>query len=141
MKNNTPRYLHLTPEGELPVLEALDHFKAVLVVDVDVLETVRWDISRWLVDAGCKVVIVWGKDAVAWGESIEDAHLEATNYEDLADEDVLIVTSHEDDDLSEAFWYAQHRASHPAHELRDTVIVHLADAARQDELEDAFNDA
>ncbi|MET0320309.1 MAG: hypothetical protein ABW069_06270 [Duganella sp.] len=141
MKNNTPRYLHLAPEGELPVLEALDNFKAVLVVDVDVLETVRWDISRWLVESGCKVAVVWGQGAVAWGESIEDAHLEATDYEDVADEDVLIVTTHEDDDLSEAFWYARHRASHPAHELRDTVIVHIADAPRQDELEEEFNDA
>lgn len=141
MKKNPPRYLHLTPEGELPVLDALDNFKAVLVVDVDVLETVRWDISRWLVESGCKYAMVWGQDAVAWGESIDDAHLEATNYEDVADDDVLITTTHEDDDLSEAFWFARHRASHPAHELHDTLILHLADAPRREEIEDEFHDA
>ncbi len=141
MKKNPPRYLHLAPEAELPVLDALENFKAVLVVDVDVLETVRWDISRWLVESGSKYVMVWGKDAEQWRESIDDAHLEATNYEDLDDADVLITTSHEDDDLSEAFWFAQHRASHPAHELHDTLIVHIADAPRREEIEDEFQDA
>ena len=141
MKKNPPRYLHLAPEAELPVLDALENFKAVLVVDVDVLETVRWDISRWLVESGSKYVMVWGKDAEQWRESIDDAHLEATNYEDLDDADVLITTSHEDDDLSEAFWFAQHRASHPGHELHDTLIVHIAEAPRREEIEDEFHDA
>ena len=141
MKKNPPRYLHLAPEAELPVLDALENFKAVLVVDVDVLETVRWDISRWLVESGSKYVMVWGQGAEQWRESIDDAHLEATNYEDLDDADVVITTTHEDDDLSEAFWFAQHRASHPAHELHDTLIVHIADAPRREEIEDEFHDA
>lgn len=141
MKKNPPRYLHLTPEGELPVLEALDNFKAILVLDGDVLETVRWDISRWLVESGCNYAMVWGRDAAQWQESIDDAHLEATNYEDVDEADLVITTSHEDDDLSEVFWFARHRASHPAHELHDTLIVHIADAPRREEIEDEFHDA
>ncbi|KQQ33565.1 hypothetical protein ASF61_10850 [Duganella sp. Leaf126] len=151
MKKNPPRYLHLAPEAALPALEALDNFKAVLVVEVDVLDTVRWDISRWLVASGCKLAMVWARDAEAWRESIDDAHLEATDYEDLEEADLLIVSAHQaeqegqedgdSEDLDEVFWYARHRASHPAHELHDTLIVHIADAPRREDIEDAFADA
>ncbi|MET0265352.1 MAG: hypothetical protein ABW202_07045, partial [Duganella sp.] len=60
MQKITPRYLHLAPDSALPELAALDNFKAVLVVESDLPETVRWDISRWLVESGCKYALVWG---------------------------------------------------------------------------------
>ena len=141
MQNTTPHYLHLAPGSELPELKALDNFKAVLVADVDVADTVRWDVSRWLMASGCKYALAWGKDAELWRESLDDAHLEATNYDDVADAERVITTAHDDEELDEVFWFARHRATHPAHPLRDTLIVHLADASRREELEQAYRDA
>jgi hypothetical protein len=40
----------------------------------------------------------------------------------------VFVTAHEDEELEEAFWFAQHRAIHPAHDLNTTLILHIADA-------------
>lgn len=141
MQKITPRYLHLAPDSALPELAALDNFKAVLVVESALPDTARWDISRWLVESGCKYALAWGQEAEAWRESLDDAHLEATNYEDVDDADLLISTAHDDEDLSEVFWFARHRATHPAHPLRDTLIVHLADVPRQEQLEAEFRDA
>jgi hypothetical protein len=50
------------------------------------------------------------------------------------------VTAHEEDDLEEVFWFAQHRASHAA-DLKDTLILHLADTPRREELEAQYCDA
>jgi hypothetical protein len=83
---------------------------------------------------------VWGKDSEQWREAIEDASLEAADYEDLPAERQVQVTSHEDDDLDEVFWFAQHRAAHAA-DLKQTLILHLADVPRRDELEAQFRDA
>jgi hypothetical protein len=140
MLNSAPNYRHLSPSSELPSLEGLRQFKAVVVVEADVLETMMWDVSRWLVDSGCLYALVWGKDSEQWREAIEDASLEAADYEDLPAERQVQVTSHEDDDLDEVFWFARHRAAHAA-DLKQTLILHLADVPRRDELEAQFRDA
>jgi hypothetical protein len=68
-------YLHLTPASALPVLEHLAHFKAIIVIEADLLETQMWDISRWLIASGCLYARTWGKDAEAWRAAHEDAAL------------------------------------------------------------------
>lgn len=141
MQKQHLNYIHLPPEGELPALEGKRPFTAIVVVEAGVPEMTMWETARWLVDAGCALALTWGKQCEDWREAIEDAGLEAVNYEEVPDEQSLIVTAHEDEDLSEAFWYARHRAVHPAHELRDTLILHIADVPRRDELEAEYRDA
>ncbi|TFW16344.1 DUF7684 family protein [Duganella callida] len=135
------KYLHLTPDSELPALEGLRQFKAIIIAEAEVHETMMWDISRWLIAEGCQYALAWGKDAEAWREAIDDAALEAVNYEDIPDEQKVLITSHEDDDLDEVFWFARHRAAHPAHELQQTLILHIADAPRREEIEAEYHDA
>jgi hypothetical protein len=140
MQSPAPKYLHLSPDADLPALEGLRQFKTILVIEADVLETVMWDISRWLVESGCLYALAWGKDCEAWHDALDDAYLEATNYEDVPAEQALISTWHEDEDLEEVFWFAKHRAAHPA-DLKQTLLLHIADAPRRDELEAAYSDA
>ena len=51
MQNPAPKYLHLSPDADLPVLEGLHSFKTILVADDEVQETTMWDISRWLIES------------------------------------------------------------------------------------------
>ncbi|MYM98561.1 hypothetical protein GTP90_32425 [Rugamonas sp. FT81W] len=113
----------------------------MLVVEADVAEMTMWETSRWLVESGCALALAWGKECEAWREAIEDASLEAVNYEDVPDEQLLVTTAHEDEDLSEAFWFARHRAVHPAHDLRETLILHIAEQPRREELEAEYREA
>lgn len=138
---NITRYLHLIPDAELPALADQSPYKAVLIVEADVPDMTRWEISRWLVESGCVHAQAWGRDAAAWAESIEDANLEAFNYDGVPPERLVIAAAHEDEELGEAFWYARHRARHPAHELKTTMLLHIADAPRREELEAEFAQA
>ena len=134
------RYLHLAPDSDFPALADLPLFKAILIIDADVAEMTMWETSRALVAAGCLYASVWGTQCEAWHDAIDDAFLEATNYEDVAPEQAVTSTWHEDEELGEVFWFAKHRAVHPA-ELRETLILHIADAPRRDELEAVYRDA
>lgn len=125
----------------MPVLEGLTTFKAIVMVEADVPEMTRWYVSRWLVESGCKYALTWGREAEAWSESIDDAGLEASDYEDVGDDQVVMTTSHEDEELSEVFWFARHRATHKSLELNETLILHIADTPRRDEIEAEFRDA
>lgn len=135
-----PHYLHLSADADLPALK-LPPFLAIVLVEDDVAESWMWDASRWLVESGCRVMLAWGRDAEAWREAVDDAALEAVDYEDVPDERAVIATSHEDEDIEDVFWYARHRASHPAVPLNATLIVHIAPSARKDELESQYADA
>ena len=141
MQRPSIRYLHLAPENDLPALEGLTAFKAIVMVEAEVPEMTRWDVSRWLVESGCRYALAWGDQCDAWRESIDDASLEATDYEDVPEDQQLMATAHEDEDLSEVFWFAKHRASHPALELPETLILHIADEPRREEIEAEFRDA
>jgi hypothetical protein len=141
MSTSKLRYLHLTPDGELPPLEGLARFKAVLIADAEVAEMTMWETARTLIDSGCLYALTWGRDCEAWHDAIGDAYLEATDYEEVPAERQVLTTWHDDEELEEVFWFARHRAAHPAHELRDTLLLHIADAPRREELEAQFNDA
>ncbi|WP_373988662.1 hypothetical protein [Duganella sp. BuS-21] len=141
MQSPAPKYLHLSPDADLPALEGLPQFKAIVVVEADLDETMMWDVSRWLIESACLYALAWGKGCEAWREAIEDAALEAVDYEDVPEAQKVIITAHDDEDLEEVFWFARHRAVHPAHDLTTTLIVHLADSPRRDELEAMYHDA
>lgn len=136
----TVNYLHLLPDGSRPHMMDTVPFMAILVADEDVSQMWLWETSRWLVEAGCRVLLAWGKDAQVWSEAVDDAAaeaLDAATPEDAEDQ-AVVTTSHEDEDLEELFWFARHRAAHPALTLDKTLIVHVAAGPRREELEAAW---
>lgn len=135
MHKTPPTYLQLRPEGELPQLDRLAPFIAVLAVDEIVPEMWQWEVSRWLVASGCRYLLAWGKNCDSWAESVDDANLEAFDYEDIPADKVVMTTTHEDEELEEVFWFAKNRARHPALALGTTVVLHIAERGRRDEFE------
>ena len=133
-------YLHLPPSGD-PSVPDLPPFLAILVVESDADEMWRFDLCRRLAASGCRYLLAWGRDCEAWRESAEDAFLEATDYEDVAPEHALLTTAHEDEDLDEVFWFARHRAVHPALPLDTVLILHVADTPDRERLTQAYRDA
>jgi hypothetical protein len=133
-------YLHLHADSELPELQ-LPPFLAIVLVEDEVAESWMWDVSRWLVASSCRYALAWGRDCEAWHDAIDDASLEAFDYEDVPADRVVMTTWHEDEDIEDVFWFARHRASHPDVPLSATLILHIAPAARKDELEARYADA
>jgi hypothetical protein len=141
MQKKTLTYLQLPPGGEAPNLDHLSPFLAILLAEEEVDELWQAEISRRLVAAGCRYLLAWGKDCEAWHDMVEDAALEAFDYEEVPDEHAVIATWHEDEDLEEVFWFAKHRAAHPSHTFKTTVILDIGARQRKEEIEQAYADA
>lgn len=135
MAQPTLSYLHIRPHEDLPPIDRYPPFLAVLVVDAVCDEMWRWDACRWLAASQCRYLAAWGEACEDWAESALDAQLEAFDYEDIPAEKLLMTTSHEDEDLEEVFWFARHKARHPALQLGQAVIIHIAERGRKQELE------
>jgi hypothetical protein len=143
MHRQTAAYLHLPPDADLPDLGNRPPFLAIVVAEDDVAEMWMWDVARWLVASGARYVQAWGKDAEAWHDAMDDAVLEAFDYEEIPEDRRLMTTWHEpdDEDIDEVFWFAKHRAAHPVLPLDAVLIVHIADAPRREAIEAAYADA
>jgi len=139
----TVNYLHLLPDGDLPHMMDPVPFLAIVIADEEVSQMWQWEASRWLVDAGCRVLLAWGKDAEAWADAVQEAGHEAFNYDDIPDDRVVLATAHdgEEEDLDEVLWFARHRAAHPVCTLNKTLIVHVAASPRREALEAAWTAA
>jgi hypothetical protein len=141
MQKKILTYLQLPPDSDLPALDHLSPFLAIVLSEEDASELWQAELSRWLVASGCRYVLTWGKDGEAWRDMVEDAALEAFDYEDVPEEHTVIATWHEDEEREEVFWFAKHRASHPSHSFKATVILDISSRSRKDEIEAEFADA
>ena len=141
MQNKILTYLQLPPGSAPPALDHLSPFLAIVLAEEEADELWQADICRWLVASGCRYLLAWGKDCEAWHDMVEDAALEAFDYEDVPAEHAVIATWHEDEDREEVFWFARHRAAHPSHSFNATVILDISLLNRKDEIEQEYADA
>lgn len=141
MHKPPPTYLQIRPGGELPDISRLSPFIAVLAVDEIVDEMWRWEVSRWLVGAGCRYLLAWGKHCESWAESVDDANLEAFDYEDIPADKLVMTTWHEDEELEEVFWFAKNRARHPGLVLGTTIVLHVTQVGKREAIETLYASA
>ena len=126
-------YLHLKPGQTLPEAR-VEPFKAVVVIDEPVASEWRQLVSEWLVRSGCLYMIAWGTGCSLWDDSVDYASLAEYNYGDIPDDKFVMTTWHDDEPLSDAFWFAARTARHPHVELNRTLIVDIAQSDRRGQL-------
>lgn len=135
-----PKYLQLRPDEPPPPLDEAAPFKAVVVIDADVISEWQMQISDWLVRAGCRYMMAWGKDCGTWDSSVDEANLAIFDYGDIP-EDHFVMTTWHDGSLEKAFLFSQFSAEHPSLELEKTYIVHVSLEGRATEMLKIFRDA
>ena len=74
-------YLQINPNTDLPSIDVLKPFRAVVVVEESVMPEWQSRTSRWLVNSGCLYMMAWGNNPSSWDDSVDSANLEAFNYE------------------------------------------------------------
>ncbi len=127
-------YLHL-PEGrEPPVRSNVNPFRAVIVVDQRVDAGWRTLVAGWLVRSGCLYALAWGTDCETWHDDVDEAVLAAFDFNDIPKDGHVMTTWHDDEPLSDTFWFAGHCAFHPTVKLDQTLIVHISPEERGAEM-------
>lgn len=135
------QYIHLPPESALPVLDGPRPFRAVLVLETEVEAIWQGDVSRWLVESGCLYALSFGPRCSSWDDSIDEASLEKFDFGEVPPAHFVLTTWHDDEPLSEVFWFAKYNASHPTETLAATVLIHVAAIAQEAELLESFEAA
>lgn len=75
---------------------------------------------------GSRYVVAWGQSCEDWHDSVDWANLKAFDCGNVPDKDFVMTTWHNDEPLSEAFWFAGFCAHHPDVELGETILLHIS---------------
>jgi hypothetical protein len=132
------RYLQSVPSYILPDLSFSHTFKAVVISEAILTTTRQAEISEWLVLSGCLYMMAWGEECRAWQDAVNLANLKAYEFAQIPDDQLVITTSHPDEQLQNVFWFCKHTAMHPCHDLDNTVLLHLGEQNRETEYTDEF---
>jgi hypothetical protein len=79
-------------------------------------------------------VVAWGVECEEWHDTVDWTNIEEFEFGEIPDDRFVMTTWHTDEPLSEALWFAGQCADHPHVELTDTILVHIANAARRTEM-------
>jgi len=115
--------------------------KTIVVLEDEVTNAWRMLVAKWLVRSGCLYMMSWGIDASGWDDAVDDSNLEQSDFGEIPDKHFVITTWHENEALSDVFWFAKHSAEHPATEIHDVLVLHISESDRQLEFEDLFRSA
>ena len=132
-------YLHLEP-GTVPGSINLKPFKAVVVVEADVLPKWQSLVSDWLVQSGCLYMMAWGQNCSSWDDSVDLSNLKQFGYADIPDDQFVMTTWHPDEPLTEVFWFSKHTASHPTVDLDQTLLLHISPKSREHDLLQSYEE-
>lgn len=79
-------------------------------------------------------MMAWGPHCGTWGDSVDRANIDRFGSRPIPDDEFVMTTWHENEPLSEVFWFAKRAAMHPSVNLVQTVILHISVVSRKDEL-------
>ena len=133
-----PIYFHIQPGAALPNIRYLAPFRAVVIVEGEVSVEWRTDVSDWLVHSGCLYMMAWGQDCSLWDDSVDWANMDHFPFEAIPEDRFVVTTWHDGDPLDEVFHFCKHLAIHPAVELPQAILLHIAPNGNADPMLRAY---
>jgi hypothetical protein len=134
-------YVHLPPEAQLPSAGEARPFKAVLVLEQAVSDDWQNRVSEWLVRSGCLYMMAWGVESSSWDDSVNWANLLVSGPEDIPDDQFVMTTWHDDEPLSETFFFAGFTAHHPTVPLNHVAIIDIGPTNRESQMLQTYKEA
>ncbi|WP_425511283.1 DUF7684 family protein [Pseudomarimonas salicorniae] len=126
-------YLSIKP-GESPPALAAEPSRVIVVLDTEVSPEWQSTVSEWLVSVGCLYMLAWGARCSSWDDSVDHANLEAVGFEAIPEGADVMTTWHENESLQEVMWFAKSCAFHSSVDLTRTIILHVGESPREQEL-------
>ncbi len=134
-------YLRLSTDADFPDISAMRPYRAIVVIEQKVTPQWRIIASEWLVRSGCLYMLAWGDECSLWDDLVDIANLEEFGYSEIPDEAFVMTTWHESQTLEEVFRFTKDFAIHPHVDLKQTLILHIAESDKQAVFLQMYNDA
>jgi hypothetical protein len=123
-------YFLLTEHNDLPDIGHLAPFKVVLAIEDTVDRSRQNEVSNWLVEMGCKYVMICGSHCKSWEQSIRQANLDQADIENMGPQEFVMITTHEHERLRNVLWHAKKHARHTHVKINNILTIHIGSQNR-----------
>ncbi len=114
-------------------------YTALVIIDANVTNDWRNEVSAWLVDTGCLVMMAWGNDCSLWDDAVDWANLEKFSYE-VPDGETISTTWHENEDIIDVFHAARFNIfAFDERTNERLLILDINDAPRETEIRKLYD--
>lgn len=134
-------YLQIQSNGELPDLSKYKPFKCIVIIEQQGDSDWQAKVSDWLCSSGCLYMMAFGKNCSSWDDSVDFANIKQFGDKGIPEESNIVTTWHENEPLSEVFWFAKHSAFHDSYDLKNTIILHISDVNKCHQFKNEYADA
>ena len=131
-------YLLLNNSNELPEISHLKPFRAIVVIENEVSSEWQYKVSKWLVNSGCFYMMAWGKECSSWDDSVDFANVELSENFEVTDENLVMTTWHVNDPIEKVFEFAKTPALFMNPELKNLLILHIANESKEQQLKTMY---
>jgi hypothetical protein len=123
-------YFLLTEHNDLPDIGHLAPFKVVLAIEDTVDRSRQNEVSNWLVEMGCKYVMICGSDCKSWEQPIRQANLDQVDIDNMGPQEFVMITTHEHERLRNVLWHAKKHARHTHVKINNILTIHIGSQNR-----------
>lgn len=126
MRASRVHYLQVHPGLPEPELSIVEPFRVIVVAEIEVPNDWKYKISCWLLDTGCLYAVCWGIDCAGWEQQIDDASITYDQRNKTSGDHFLLTTSHAEETLADALWFAENCAFEEFLSLDYVLILHIS---------------
>lgn len=131
-------YLLLNNNDGLPEISHLKPFRAVVVIESEVSSDWQYKVSKWLVNSRCFYMMAWGNECSSWDDSVDFANVELSENYEVSDKNLVMTTWHENVPIEKVFEFAKTPALFMNPELKNLLILHIANESKEQQLKTMY---
>ncbi|MGC1497549.1 MAG: hypothetical protein WA790_17230 [Sulfitobacter sp.] len=135
------KYLFLPKDTPIAIPPEFSRFKCLILIERDVNDSYRNDVSDTLVKNGCLYMMAWGLDCSLWDDSVDWAFLALYEYGAYPEDQFVMTTWHENDTLQEMLEFAKVCSDHSDVDLQDILVLDFGSHERGGFIEQSYRHA
>ena len=135
------KYLFLPTDESVIIPADMGQFKCLILIERQVEDSYRTDVSHLLVKNGCLYTMAWGIDCSLWDDSVDWAFLALYEYGDYPEDQFVMTSWYEGETLQETLAFAKSCTNYSNVDLQDILVLDFSKQERGAFIEESYRKA
>jgi len=135
---NVLDYQFLPTDQPVVVPPAFQIYKCLILIERKVGEAYQYEVSKLLVETGCRWSLSWGLDCISWDDSVDWANIDQFTGTTIPEDKLVVTTWHERETLEEVVEFSKQCTDHAGRVIEDTLVLDFGTLGKQRILESLY---
>ena len=131
-------YQFLPTDQPVVVPPVFQIYKCLILIERKVGEAYQYEVSKLLVETGCRWSLSRGLDCISWDDSVDWANIDQFTGTTIPEDNLVVTTWHERDTLEEVVEFSTQCRDHMGKLIEDTLVLDFGISDRKRLLKSLF---